>query len=99
MPRSPSNRRRNKWQQPHRPLSSMNSVRRSITESDGTWIVQQIRSGTPGKVYICPGCNQDLPASTPHTVAWRSGDEFGWGTGVGERRHWHTSCFNARSRR
>ena len=61
----------------------MNSVRRSITESDGTWIVQQIRSGTPGKVYICPGCNQDLPASTQHTVAWRSGDEFGWGDRCG----------------
>ena len=100
MLRSSSSRRHNKWQRDRPELSmSLNSLPRSHDEADGSWIVQQVRGNSSGKVYTCPGCGQELPAGTPHTVAWRSAGDFGYNTGVGARRHWHTSCFNARSRR
>jgi len=100
MPRSSSSRRSSKWQRPRRELStSLNGLRRTVDEPDGTWVVQQVRGSDSGKVYVCPGCNQELPAATPHTVAWRSADDFGYGTGLVGRRHWHTACFNARHRR
>ncbi|MDK8345761.1 MAG: hypothetical protein QP780_02760 [Brevibacterium sp. UMB1308B] len=99
MPRSNSSRRSNKWQRPFRELSASSTVRTTQTGPDGTWIVQHTQGNSSGKVYVCPGCSQDLPASLAHTVAWRTDDEFGVGVGVETRRHWHTSCFNTRHRR
>lgn len=100
MPRSSSSRRANKWSRPARELStSMNGLRRTQEAPDGTWVVQDVKGNDSGKTYVCPGCNQELPAHTAHVVAWRSEDDFGYTTGLDHRRHWHTSCFNARSRR
>ncbi|MCQ9368306.1 hypothetical protein NQ038_02750 [Brevibacterium sp. 50QC2O2] len=100
MPRSSNSRRKNKWQRETHELGiSLNSIRHVVEGPDGEWVVQSVRGNSSGKVYTCPGCNQDLPAGTPHTVAWRSEDEFGVGVGLAHRRHWHTSCFNARHRR
>ncbi|WP_235936333.1 hypothetical protein [Brevibacterium rongguiense] len=100
MPRSSSSRRANKWQRPQRELgAAVSALRRTAVEPDGTWVIQQVRGSASGKVYTCPGCHQELAAATPHTVAWRSDDDFGYGTGVTGRRHWHTACFNARTRR
>ncbi|WP_349828968.1 hypothetical protein [Brevibacterium litoralis] len=100
MPRSSSSRRNNKWARETRALSySLNGLRRSTDEPDGRWTVQQVRGNDSGKTYVCPGCRQDLPASTAHTVAWRSEEEFGIGVGLDHRRHWHTACWNARHRR
>ncbi|GAA4284016.1 hypothetical protein GCM10022261_15470 [Brevibacterium daeguense] len=100
MPRSSSSRRSNKWARERRELSpSIADLRRVQEEPDGTWVVQQVRGSRSGKVYICPGCHRELPATTAHTVAWRSDQEFAIGAGVEHRRHWHTSCFNARHRR
>lgn len=71
------------------------------TESDahGDWIVRQVTGAAAGKMYRCPGCDHEIPPGTPHVVAWPSVPEYGSGGGVGERRHWHTACWNARGRR
>lgn len=98
MPRSSSSHRANKWSRPHRELgASLQSIPQATEGADGTWIVQQVRGSASGKVYTCPGCLQDLPAHIAHIVAWRSDDEFGFDTGVGSRRHWHTGCFRSRA--
>lgn len=44
------------------------------------------------KDYRCPGCNQVIVTGTPHVVAWPV-DDYGGGTLVAERRHWHTGCW------
>ncbi|MER7106650.1 ATP/GTP-binding protein [Streptomyces sp. NPDC000229] len=66
------------------------------TESwqDEEWSVRHV-GGAPaaGKRYRCPGCDQEIPASVPHVVAW---PEYG---GVEDRRHWHKACWNAKDRR
>jgi hypothetical protein len=71
------------------------------TESDGRgdWIVRQVTGAAANKTYRCPGCDHEIPPGTPHLVAWPSVPEYGSGGGVGERRHWHTACWNARGRR
>lgn len=61
---------------------------------DEEWIVRPLTgAGSGGKTYRCPGCDQQIPPGTPHLVAW---PDHG---GVDDRRHWHTSCWNARDRR
>ncbi len=47
--------------------------------------------GTSSTAYRCPGCDHGF-AGVPHVVAWPEGDPD-------SRRHWHTPCWNARSRR
>jgi hypothetical protein len=44
--------------------------------------------------YRCPGCDQLLPAGVGHLVAWPADD-----LEASDRRHWHTTCWNARDRR
>lgn len=70
--------------------------RRSESAADGEWVVQQIRSSE--KSYICPACRQDVPAGTAHVVAWRSDAIGGPDAGLDHRRHWHSSCWQRRSR-
>ena len=72
------------------------------TEADAygeDWIVRQVTGAAASKTYRCPGCDHEIPPGTPHLVAWPSVPEYGSGGGVGERRHWHTACWNARGRR
>jgi hypothetical protein len=52
-------------------------------------------SGETGKVYRCPGCDQEIPPGVPHVVAWPA-DERG---DLSDRRHWHSGCWRARGRR
>lgn len=62
---------------------------------DGAWSVRAISAAAATKVYRCPGCDQEVRPGTPHVVAWPA-DGLG---GPGDRRHWHTACWNARLRR
>jgi hypothetical protein len=62
---------------------------------DGDWVVQKVTGSASTKAYRCPGCDQEIPPATPHTVAFRSDDP----KGVEHRRHWHTPCWAARDRR
>jgi hypothetical protein len=56
------------------------------------YVVRALAGGASGRAYRCPGCDQELPAGTPHVVAWPEGRE-------NDRRHWHTACWSARDRR
>ncbi|HZN74952.1 MAG TPA: hypothetical protein VFC00_25230 [Micromonosporaceae bacterium] len=63
--------------------------------ADGDWRVRAIPGGAATKVYRCPGCDQEIGVGVAHVVAWpidRQGDEA-------DRRHWHSACWRARSRR
>ena len=44
------------------------------------------------KTYLCPGCNQEIPAGTGHVVAVPH-------EAPDLRRHWHRGCWTARHRR
>jgi hypothetical protein len=44
------------------------------------------------KVYLCPGCQQEIPRRTGHVVVVpREAADL--------RRHWHRSCWEHRDRR
>jgi hypothetical protein len=59
---------------------------------DGLWVVRQLTGSGATKLYRCPGCDQLIPMATPHTVAWRDGEED-------LRRHWHNICWSKRLHR
>ena len=56
-------------------------------QEDG-WTVRSV--GVSDRVYRCPGCAQEV-VRVPHVVAWLHDPD--------DRRHWHTPCWGARSRR
>ncbi|WP_306366029.1 ATP/GTP-binding protein [Nocardiopsis sp. CC223A] len=66
---------------------------RRETGPDGEWVTRRIPGSAAVKAYRCPGCAQEIPAGMPHVVAWRP-----YGDGE-DRRHWHSSCWERRSRR
>lgn len=68
---------------------------RSESGPDGEWTVRTVRAGA--KVYLCPGCSQQIPIGTEHVVAWPTDPLIGGGPD--QRRHWHASCWTARGRR
>ena len=84
--------RTNRRRDDHAPLRSAAYVR-SESGPDGEWIVRTVPGSASDRVYRCPGCDQTLPAGTPHVVAWPAEGA------VDERRHWHAPCWAARSRR
>ena len=55
-------------------------------------VVRRVAGTASARSYRCPGCDQELRASTPHVVAWPEGRPD-------DRRHWHTACWSARGRR
>lgn len=59
------------------------------------WAVRQVRANDSGRVYVCPGCQQEVGADMAHTVAWPAASM----REVENRRHWHTRCWAARERR
>jgi hypothetical protein len=59
------------------------------------WGVRTVRANDSGRVYRCPGCQGEVGADVPHTVAWPL-DSM---QQVDNRRHWHTVCWSARERR
>jgi hypothetical protein len=66
------------------------------------YVVRTVTGSAATKSYRCPGCRQVIRPATPHTVAWPvepsmfSGSS---GSGLDERRHWHTACWRARDAR
>ena len=78
----------------HVPLRSAAATRRE-SAPDGDWVVRSVPGSAAGKDYRCPGCQQLIRAGTGHVVTWPA-DELG---SVSDRRHWHASCWAARSRR
>jgi hypothetical protein len=61
---------------------------------DGEWVVRTVTGAAAAKTYRCPGCDQEIRPGTPHLVVWPEAE-----SGLDNRRHWHTACWNARGRR
>ena len=56
------------------------------------YVVRRLAGSGSTRTYRCPGCDQELPPRVPHVVAWPEGRPD-------DRRHWHSSCWDARGRR
>jgi len=69
---------------------------RLVAAHDGEWTVRTVKSSE--KTYRCPTCRQDIPPGTQHVVAWTRDGTGGEAAGLDARRHWHTSCWERRSR-
>jgi hypothetical protein len=74
---------------------ALRSFGRIETSRDGDWYVRHLLASGGTKTYRCPGCDHEIMAGVSHVVAWPA-DERG---DLGDRRHWHTGCWNARDRR
>jgi hypothetical protein len=72
-------------------------TQRTEHAADGSWIVRQVTGAAATKTYRCPGCDQEIRPGVPHVVAWPSDDLRD--AGLADRRHWHTPCWHARTRR
>lgn len=57
------------------------------------WTVRSVTGAT--RAYLCPGCQQGIEPGVPHVVVWPA---EGVG-GLGDRRHWHTGCWQRRDAR
>lgn len=90
--------RRNEARGGHRPpprdVEKSFGHQRIESAPDGDWIVRSVTGAGSAKTYRCPGCDQEIRPGVPHVVAWPAD-----GGGLDDRRHWHTPCWNARSRR
>ncbi|HSK58625.1 MAG TPA: hypothetical protein VK935_06180 [Actinomycetospora sp.] len=82
-------------------------MRGGWVREEGGWVVRSISGTAATKSYRCPGCEQEIPAGTPHVVAWPADEPEGTGRhgaerscraegGSPERRHWHTRCWQRR---
>ncbi|HLM62787.1 MAG TPA: hypothetical protein VK306_00690 [Acidimicrobiales bacterium] len=60
--------------------------------SDGEVEVRRLQPYQATKAYICPGCNQDIPAGTGRLVIIPA-------AAPDLRRHWHHACWRHRHRR
>lgn len=60
--------------------------------SDGAVTVQRIQPYQARKVYLCPGCNQDVAPGVGHLVIVPH-------LTPDDRRHWHLACWEHRARR
>jgi hypothetical protein len=87
-------RRPSKHTRQARPLSSGHSS--AAIKSDGRWIVRSIAGAAAVKSYRCPGCQQPVPPGTPHVVVWPDVPSLSSASGLEERRHWHTACWQRR---
>ena len=76
-----------------RPLRS--DLQQVEEHDDGDWHVRRVSGASATKTYRCPGCDHEVRPGTPHVVAWPAGTA----SGEEHRRHWHTPCWEARSRR
>ncbi len=74
---------------------ALGGVRR-VSADDGEWTVRRVTGGE--KAYRCPACNQQIPAGTRHVVAWPRDVVGGEEAGIEHRRHWHSSCWERRTR-
>lgn len=78
-------------------LDRVRGGRSTETGPDGGWTVQRV--GASERSYRCPGCDQLVGPGVAHVVAWPTDHLFGADAALADRRHWHTSCWSARTRR
>ncbi len=53
--------------------------------------VRRVQPYQSAKTYVCPGCQQEIPAGTGHYVTVPS-------EAPDLRRHWHYTCWDRRTR-
>jgi hypothetical protein len=87
-------RRPSKHTRPARPLGSGHST--AAMKVDGRWIVRGVAGAAALKDYRCPGCNQVIGPGTAHVVVWPDVPSLSSASGLEERRHWHTACWQRR---
>jgi len=87
MPKRPS-----KHLRPARPLNS-GSFAALVEKADGQWMVQTMPVDLSTKRYSCPGCGLTIVEGAAHVVAWPREPAIGSTSAVGQRRHWHTACW------
>ncbi|OYN86594.1 hypothetical protein CGZ91_05650 [Parenemella sanctibonifatiensis] len=80
-------RRRNKYAQQPRPLSTHWAEGRSTSE----WIVRA--NAGNDKSYTCPGCRRLIEPGEAHLVVWPRQPQWGEPAGVRSRKHWHEGCW------
>lgn len=80
-------------------LSSVGGYERVESRPDGDWIVRSVTGSAATRSYRCPGCQQTIPPARPHVVAWPAVPGLMSESGVDERRHWHTGCWQSSARR
>ena len=85
-------KRASKHLRPGRPLSS-GAFARLEERSGSAWMVQSMPSDSATKSYLCPGCQLTIAPGTSHAVVWPREASIGSPSGVEERRHWHTACW------
>ena len=68
-------------------------------QPDGEWFVRPVSGVSSAKAYRGPGCSQEIRAGQPHVVAWPADGARSDADSLGDRRHWHTPCWSARTRR
>ena len=68
----------------------------AAAKTDGRWLVRSIPGASALKSYRCPGCSQQIPVGLAHVVVWPAEPAWHVSSGVDERRHWHTSCWQRR---
>ncbi|MGZ4596826.1 MAG: hypothetical protein ACXV4A_13505 [Actinomycetes bacterium] len=102
MPRQ--NRRRPQEPTPTDAAAMGRGAVRRDSGPDGDWYVRPVTGAAATKTYRCPGCDQEIRPATPHLVVWPDdgsavvGNDVG-GSGLRDRRHWHSACWSARGRR
>jgi hypothetical protein len=75
-----------------RPLGGTAGPQQRV-EWDGREFFQRAIPGqSANKPYFCPQCLMEIPVGEPHVVVWPA-DEA---DGIGQRRHWHTRCWQRR---
>jgi hypothetical protein len=77
------------------PPASRWSFTADVEYAGQVWSSRPVRGNASGRSYRCPGCQHEVSAAVPHTVAWPAEAM----SGVDNRRHWHTPCWQARERR
>jgi hypothetical protein len=87
-------RRTSKHLRAARPLST--SAAGLTTKVDGAFVVRTVAGTAAVKGYRCPGCSQTIPPGRPHVVTWPQAFGLTGTSGLEERRHWHTSCWQRR---
>jgi hypothetical protein len=74
---------------------ALGGAARREQHAGGEWFVRAVTGAGATRAYLCPGCSQDVRPGVPHVVVWPA-DGVG---GLDQRRHWHSACWGARTRR
>ncbi|TPG33199.1 hypothetical protein [Mycolicibacterium hodleri] len=92
-------RRRTPPRKQRSPLPLPMSRRVEIGPDGYDYDVKAVAASRAVKTYRCPGCDHEIKPSTAHVVVWPACEGIAGGSGVQDRRHWHTSCWSNRATR